>query len=144
MNGISAAGMKWNSIILNTDGSIQSHRLNLKTQGGQYDINELSLSGGVSKNLDAWRGSINALAVDIEGIKLRTRTTAQLEASAKAQSLRNFCITDATNSSDICLNVSHSDKTNLDFNIAKLTPKSFNKYIPKTIRLNFWAWKCSN
>jgi len=132
LQGVQNGGQKWSAIQLTSDGNYDRHNLNLRTSGGEANL-QLAASGGFSA-LNAWKGDINSLEASGYDMQWRLKQRSALQIAPKQITLRDFCLADTY--SGLCLDLKRDKQTELNYRIATLDPKSFGKLIPKNIRLN--------
>ena len=132
LQGVQSSGQKWRSIELTSEGNYDRHNLNLRSTGGDANL-QLAASGGFSA-LDSWKGDINSLEASGYNMQWRLRQRSALQISPKQITLRDFCLADQY--SGLCLDLKHDKQSELAYRISTLDPKSFGKLIPANIRLN--------
>ena len=132
LQGVQSGGQKWSAVQLTSDGNYDRHNLNLRTTGGEANL-QLAATGGFSA-LNAWKGDINNLEASGYDMQWRLKQRSALQIAPKQITLRDFCLADQY--SGLCLNLKHDQQTELDYRITTLDPKSFGKLIPANIRLN--------
>lgn len=132
LSGIEAAGQKWSALRLDTQGTYQEHRLTLKSEGGEYNLN-LQAAGGFSA-LDAWAGQVNQLEAQVQDLRWQLRRPTQIAISPREVSVRDACLADQY--SAFCLNLAHQEQTSIDYAIDQIDPRSFAAFIPENVKLD--------
>ena len=132
LQGVQSGGQKWSAVQLTSDGNYDRHNLNLRTTGGDANL-QLAAAGGFSA-LNSWKGDINNLEASGYDMQWRLKQRSALQIAPKQITLRDFCLADTY--SGLCLDLKRDKQTELNYRISTLDPKSFGKLIPKNIRLN--------
>ena len=131
LSNVQAAGQKWAQIQLDSEGRFEAHSLRLRASGG--DINgELGARGGL-QGTDSWRGTLERLQVNGQGLEWALQKPAAVSVSPQAVDIKDFCLADKH--SGLCLNLAHANTTELRYDIRKIDPQSFVPFIPKTLSI---------
>ncbi|UJF24515.1 translocation/assembly module TamB domain-containing protein [Suttonella sp. R2A3] len=131
IDGLDLVGQRWETVRLTTQGIYQDHALKFSTSGGEVNV-DMNAEGGL-KGLDAWAGKLNALTIKGEGLDWKLTKPADVTLSPKAVALNPFCLSDPH--SNLCLDIAYAEQATINYDIAKLSPKSFAYWLPDMISL---------